>query len=294
MTKVQLADILDTQNILGECACWNARTGKLWWTDIQSCALFCYDPLSRRLERFATPARLSSFAFTDKDDVLIAAFDRGVARFHPATQACDWLFHLPDCDAPIRFNDGHMDRGGHFWAGTMMEGPIETLQPVGQLYRFDSAGGIATYGQPLKITNALAFSPDGRQIYFADSPRRMIFVCDLDPQSAMPSNQRLFAETPEGVQPDGAIMDAEGYLWNAHWGGACVVRYAPDGAIAARISLPVSQPTSLAFGGPQMKHLFVTTARDGLDGEALMRQPLAGNLFIYETDTMGLADAEFA
>lgn len=294
MTAIfHLVDILETQNILGESAVWHQRTGHLWWTDIQARTLFCYHPGQQQPECFATPARLCSFAFTRQEGTLIAAFEHGVARYHPATQHCDWIFRLPDSDPRIRFNDGHMDRQGRFWAGTMMEGPFDTLQPLGRLYRFDRDGGRVASGERVKITNALAFSPDGRKLYFADSPRRTIFVCELAPDSGLPASPRLFAQTPQGVQPDGAIVDAEGFLWNAHWGGGCVVRYTPDGRIAARIRLPVSQPTSLAFGGPQMKHLFVTTARDGLDGDALLRQPQAGNLFVYETDIAGLADAEF-
>lgn len=290
---IELIDIIPAQNILGESANWHSASGQLWWTDIQSRRLYRYDPVTKTLHHFDTPWRLCSFAFAQSGQ-LIAAFENGVALYDPQTQACDWLLRLPQDHAPIRFNDGRTDRQGRFWAGTMMEGPFDSLRPLGQVYCFSRDRTIRCHPEKVKITNSLCTSPDGRQLYFSDSPQHVIYVCDMDPDSGALSNQRIFTQTPVGAQPDGAVTDSAGYVWSAQWGASRLVRYAPDGSIAATIEMPVSQPTSVAFGGPDLNLLYVTTARDGLPPGELMRQPQAGNLFIYETDVTGLADAQFA
>lgn len=290
---IALIDVIAVQNILGESANWHTASGQLWWTDIQGRRLYRYNPASQVLSHFDTPRRLCSFAFADGGG-LIAAFENGVALYNPASQACDWLFRLADNHAPIRFNDGRTDRQGRFWAGTMMEGPFDSLRPLGQVYCFDRSGMVQRHREKVKITNSLCSSPDGRLLYFSDSPQHVIYVCDQDPDSGALSHQRVFAHTPAGAQPDGAVTDSEGCLWSAQWGASRLVRYTPDGRIADIVTMPVSQPTSIAFGGPQMNLLCVTTARDGLPQDELMRQPQAGDLFIYQTDVTGLADAQFA
>jgi L-arabinonolactonase len=289
---LRLIGVLEVQNLLGESAVWNARTGKLWWTDIEGRGLFRYDPDSGTLARFATPERLCSFAFVAGSARLLAAFETGLALYDPLNRETRWLHRLQAGAAPVRFNDGRTDRQGRFWAGTMAEG--NGAQPLGRLYRLDSRGKVSVEGEPLAIANAICASPDGRRLYFADSIRRTIFAGDINRESGNLTNVRVFARTPETAQPDGANVDSLGYLWNAHWDAGQIVRYAPDGKIAATFDIPVSRPTSIAFGGREMRHLFVTTARFGLNREAMLRQPKAGSVFIYKTDVAGLADAEFA
>lgn len=290
---IRLVDIIPAQNILGECSSWHAQSGQLWWTDIAGRQIYRYTLGTQALDHFETPRRLCSFAFTDCPDQLIAAFENGIALYHPADQHCDWIYRLEDDHAPVRFNDGRTDRQGRFWAGTMMEGPFDTLRPLGEIYCFDRNGIVFRHNEPVKITNSLCTSPDGRKLYFSDSPRHTIFVCSLD-EGGQLHNQRIFARTPAGCQPDGATTDVEGCLWSAYWGGGCLMRYAPDGHTTQAVTLPVSQPTSVAFGGKNMNLIFVTTAKDGLTDTELVHQPQAGDMFIYETDVIGLADAQFA
>ena len=287
-----LIDIVPVLNILGEGVLWNVRSARLWWTDIQSRRLFRYDPVTRTLDDIATPERLCSFAFVAGSDRLLAAFESGLAFYDPASGAVEWLYRLERGTAPVvRFNDGRTDRQGRFWTGTMMEG--DGREPLGRLYCLDRSGRVTCQPDLVFISNALCTSPDGSRLYFADTSRRTIYAYDLDRNSGVLSNRRLFVRTPRGAFPDGANVDREGFVWNAHWGAGRVVRYAPDGRIDRMVDVPTSQPSCIAFGGPDMNLLFVTSAREGLKNDILLRQPNAGNLFVYKTDIVGLPDADF-
>lgn len=252
--------------------------------------MFRYDPATRILAQFETPQRLCSFAFAEAGG-LIAAFDTGLALFEPCGGALRWLYNLPASAIPVRFNDGRTDRQGRFWAGTMVEG--ERPEQLARLYCIGRDGKVHVHADPVSISNAICTSPDGGCLYFADSPRRTIFAYDLDRETGTLTNRRIFARTPDGARPDGANVDAEGFVWVAHWGGGRVVRYAPDGREDMVVDIPTSQPTCIAFGGTDMDLLFVTSARDGLNADTLMRQPEAGSLFVYKTGITGLADAEY-
>jgi sugar lactone lactonase YvrE len=286
---MELIDTIPVGNTLGECVQWDAETQTLWWTDIQERKLFRHDFRSRNTETIATPERLCSFGFVRRSRRLIAAFESGLALYDPAGGPIKWLAR-PENGAGIRFNDGRVDREGRFWAGTMVEGPHGSAN----LYCIDGHADLQTKETGIAISNGISWSPDGRRFYFADSPLRTIFVYDFDVFSGGISNRRIFAKTPEGAFPDGANVDGEGFLWSAHWGAGRVVRYAPDGTVDRMIEVPASQPTCVAFGGPALDLLFVTSARDGLNEAALLRHPSAGDVFVYRVGVRGLPDARFA
>jgi len=299
---LNLVHSLKVENILGEGVLWHPRQGSLWWTDISACRLYCYEPGTDRLDSWQTPERLSAFGFIEPKkakagtaaegttpQTLIAAFDKGFALYTPASGEYHWLaqpeLHLPR----NRFNDGRVDRQGRFWAGTMVEdGDPLAAGEAGSLYGYSGASGLQHQLKGIGISNGLCWSLDGRTAYLADSARRIYYAYDFDPPSGSFSNRRVFARAPAGVAPDGACVDAEDHVWNAHYGGGRVVCYAPDGDILRQLDLPVSQPTCVAFGGPELSWLCVTTAREGLSEAQLAREPEAGNLLIYQTQTRGL------
>jgi sugar lactone lactonase YvrE len=167
--------------------------------------------------------------------------------------------------------------------------------PEGQYYKLTADMEIERIGLPeVLITNTMEFSPDGKTFYTCDSAEQMILAFDHDPETGALSNRRVFASTLEaGCYPDGSAVDVEGYLWSAQWAGSRLVRYAPDGAIDEVIKLPISRPTSCAFGGPGLQTLYITSAREGLSDAALDRQPMAGSLFAIEVETPGLPIPEF-
>jgi L-arabinonolactonase len=289
-TSAELVDIVSVRNTLGEGVSWDPVGERVWWTDIQERRLFRYDPQARALESFELPERLGSFGFVAGCDKIVAAFESGFAFYHPESGQLDWLARPQHEAGNVRFNDGRVDRQGRFWAGSMVEGEGE---PTGTLYCLQGdKPQICLTG--IAISNSICFSPDGRHLYFADSPHRKILRYDIDAASGAIGNRQIFAQTPQGAFPDGSNIDAEGHLWNAHWGVGRVVRYAPDGSISGGIDIPATQPTCIAFGGRNLDQLFVSSAREGLSEAALAREPHAGNVFVYQLDVKGLADPRFA
>ncbi len=274
--------------ILGEGIQWH--DGRLWWTDIQGKTLGTWDWASRALHSVPLPERLGSFALTSRDSLLLCAFETGFATFEPDTAALNWVSRIEAPASGIRFNDGRVDRRGRFWAGTMIEDESTAGARRGALYCLDPVSGPQRTVTDVTISNGLAWSPDGRWMYFADSPTRAIWRFAVDAETGMPGSSSVFAQTPEGIYPDGATVDAEGCYWSAQWGGSRVVRYTPDGAIERIIPVPVSQPSCVCFGGDSLDFVCVTTARDGLDTDQLRAEPLAGDILIYKTDICGIKE----
>ena len=278
---------IDVHNTLGEGIQWHADSQTLWWTDIQNSRLYRYDWASKRLDQWATPERLTAFGILSARPVqLLASFASGFALYEPERDHLAWLArperHLPG----NRFNDGRVDRQGRFWSGTMVE---NNHGQCGSLYRLDADGATAVL-PGLSIPNALCWSPDGRLMYHADTPRGEIRLYDFDPVTGQPSGERLFARVPQG-KPDGAAVDASGYLLCALWGGQAVARFAPTGELVALHDLPVSQPTCVALGGPDMNVLFVSSAHEDMTAEQRAAEPLAGSVLAYTSPYVGLSES---
>jgi L-arabinonolactonase len=288
--SADLVDIISVGNTLGEGVLWDPIGQRVWWTDIQERRLFRHDPLQRALQTFDLPERLGSFGFVDGADEIVAAFESGFAIYHPESRRLEWLSRPDHGARNLRFNDGRVDRHGRFWAGSMVEGKGE---PTGKLYCLRGvAAEVRLTG--IAISNSICFSPDGRYLYFADTPQRAILRYDIDPTTGSIGNRKIFARTPPGAFPDGSNVDAHGFVWNAHWGAGRVVRYALDGSVDLEINVPATQPTCVAFGGPNLDMLYVTSAREGLSPGAFTAQPHAGDVFVYKLDIQGLADSRFA
>ncbi len=277
--------VLPVQNQLGEGVLWDARTRSALWTDIEGSRFWQWQP-GEPPESHALPQRLGSFALTDDPASYVGAFESGFAAFTPATGAFEMLAPVT-AEAPhLRMNDGRVDRTGHFWAGSMMETKGE---PRGSLWRYDGSGAATAHVHDIRIPNSLCWSCDGTQMYFTDTPRQAILRYAFDGDRPV-GEPEIFATTTGHRFPDGSCIDADDHLWNAQWGSGEVVRYRPDGSIERRITLPTSQPSCVAFGGEHLNLLLVTTARVGLSVEQLAAEPLAGALFVYETDVTGLAE----
>lgn len=191
-----------------------------------------------------------------------------------------------------RTNDGGMAGDGRFWFGTMDD---DAEEGRGALYSVDSAWTLKRARDGLSIPNGIVSSPDGLRLYVADSGRQEICTHALDPETGTLMPGQIFASmTGEVFTPDGAAVDEEGCLWSAQWNGWRVIRFRPDGVVERTLQLPVSRPTSCAFGGPDLKTLYITSARDGLDAAALEREALAGALFAVRTDVRGAQYPLFA
>ena len=301
---------IPVQNTLGEGAIWDGQSDCIWWTDIENAHIFQYQLLTQKLVTHEMPMRVGCFALTEREGQLIVAFDIGIAHYHYHTKQLTWIATPEKHLLNHRFNDGRVDRQGRFWAGTMVEDITSSVlprtlhqgikrygknaEPLGALYCVDSHNHTLQVLDGIGISNSLCWSPDSKILYHADSTQRQIIQYNFDPSSAKLSQPRLFANTPIGIFPDGAEVDAEGYVWVALWGGGSVVRFSPDGEIDLTLPLPVSNPTSVAFGGPHLDWLIITSARHSLSQTILANEPLAGNVFIYQlNDVHGLASPRF-
>ncbi|MGA0934238.1 MAG: SMP-30/gluconolactonase/LRE family protein [Pseudohongiellaceae bacterium] len=296
MSEFTLLEVIPVGNILGECMLWDEVTGCAWWTDIHGRRLHRYHLANKKLQVFELPTRLCAFGFVDKDERLVGAFAEGFAYYTPGTGELDWLTQPESGFTGTRFNDGRVDRQGRFWSGTMVENAPATDAAgnavTGSLYCLTGDQAQKRLGE-IRISNSLCWSPDAATAYFADSPTGVIRAFDFDAASGSLGNARDFVRVPDGSAPDGSVIDSKGCLWNAHWGGGRVVRYSPQGDVLAELALPVTQPTCICFGGPDLDLLFVTTATENLDDAALAQQPEAGHVFVYRTPFKGLPESRY-
>lgn len=282
--------VVEDREILGESPVWSVAEQALYWVDVRAPAIHRLDPATADHRVWDMPEQIGSIGLAS-DSRLIAALRTGFFFFEPKTGGLAPI-HDPEPDLPgNRLNDGKMDRKGRFWCGSMAD---PERAPAGTLYRLDPDGSCTAMADGITIPNALCWSPDGATMYFADSPERVIRAYDFDPASGAISNRREFARVPEndGV-PDGATIDAEGYLWSAHMRGRRVTRYDPDGRIDRVIELPCDNVTSCGFGGKNLDVLYITTARQRLSDRELAAQPLAGSLFAVEPGVTGIAEPVF-
>ncbi len=184
-----------------------------------------------------------------------------------------------------RFNDGKCDAAGRLWAGTLA---IDAAPERGALYRLDTHGVLDEIESGFHICNGLGWSPDNTRFYLADSGRRTIYVYDYDLDTGTVTNKQVFARFADADgMPDGLAIDAQGHVWCAMWDGWAIKRFAPDGTLVRSIDLPVPRPTNLAFGGPQLRTLYITTARIRLSATQLAAAPLSGSLLALEVDVAG-------
>lgn len=275
---------INAQCILAECALWNVQEQAIYWVDIIGAKIQRYCVKSRIVRTFEMPHRIGCFSFTPVPNEIIAAFDIGIARYNLISAELEWLAQPEQHLKTNRFNDGRTDRLGRFWAGTMNEVSASDNKNsvLGSVYCVDLNKQCAAKISEVSISNGLCWSVDGTTMYHADSPQRTINAYDFDTQTAQLSNKRIFARTEGHRFPDGSIVDAHDCLWNAQWGASQVIRYSADGERDLIVELPVSQPSSVAIGGPNMDWLIVTTARHSLAPERLAAEPQAGNIFIYQ------------
>lgn len=281
--------VADVKAVLGEGPVWVEREAALYWVDIKGRKIFRLSD-SGGLRRWDTPMRIGSIA-PRASGGFIAGTEYGFAEVELELGRFD-IFHNPEADLPAnRFNDGKTDPSGRFWAGTMDDREQEAL---GALYRLDPDRSCERADDGYKVTNGPAFSPDGRTIYHTDSARQVIYAFPLGDDGSL-GERRELARFGEGDgYPDGMTVDSEGCLWVAFWEGWCVRRLSPEGERLQELEVPVSKPTSCAFGGPGLNRLYVTSASIGLDEEALRSQPCAGGLFLLTPGVSGIPVVPFA
>lgn len=284
--------VLDGKDQLGEVPLWCDRSQLLWWIDVRRPALQSLSLQDGQRNVYPLAGKFVGSWALCEDGRMLLAMEDGLHRFDPASKQQDLVLPLEQDKDGHRLNDGRVDRRGRFWVGTMHDTKRE---PLGSFYRIDADLTATAVMKGIDMPNSVAFSPDNRTAYLADSMARVIWAFDFDLDDGALTNRRVFRDLAghPGI-PDGSTVDADGCLWNAEYDGARLVRYTPRGEIDRVIGLPVTRPTSCCFAGPDFATLIVTTAAQKLSPVQLGAQPLAGGLFAVSTSTRGLPEARFA
>ncbi|MFJ6183212.1 SMP-30/gluconolactonase/LRE family protein [Streptomyces sp. NPDC092295] len=276
---------------LGEGPLWDARTDTLYWVDIVAGVVFAQTSGAGRPRRIEAGAQTGCLGLTDDPRVLVAGLRTGWHLLDVRT-GDRTLLADPEADRPAcRFNDGSVDPAGRFWTGSLEDGEARA---VGRLYRLDANGAYTVVDEGFSCPNGIDWSPDGRWMYFVDSRADVIHRYAFDAESGAATGRRVFVDTSSlpGI-PDGLRVDAKGDVWCAFWDGAHVSRFTPDGALAEQLPVPVPRPTSVAFGGPGLRTMYITSASTGLTEAQLAEWPLSGSVLRRTADTPGRPSALF-
>jgi sugar lactone lactonase YvrE len=283
--------VLDIKASLGECPVWSPEEQALYWVDINAPSLNCFEPATGRNHAMPMPEAIGCFALR-KSGGFIVALRTGVWLARK-----DGTLERKVADAPYdpahhRFNDGRCDPTGRFFVGSMNE---KRDANSATLIRIDPDFRATELLTDVMISNGLAWSPDGRTMYHADTPAHVVRAYDYDTARGTISNQRVFAHwTGETDRPDGAAVDSAGNYWVAFYRGGKVVQLSPEGKVLGEYATPALCPTMCAFGGPDLRTLYVTSARQMREADELARLPQSGGIFALAVDVPGLPEPRFA
>ncbi|WP_375173221.1 SMP-30/gluconolactonase/LRE family protein [Pseudooceanicola sp.] len=264
---------------LGEGPLWHPERNQFFWFDIMGRRLLSRTedgPLEWDMGEHASAA-----GWIDRDTLLIAT-ETGLFRFDLTTGGKDKVADLEPDQPLTRSNDGRADPFGGFWIGTMGK----AAEPrAGAIYRFFE-GRIEKLFDQISIPNAICFAPDGQRAYYADTPRQRVWQVALDDKGWLAGEPEVFLDLrDEGLNPDGAVTDAEGGVWVAQWGASRVARYLPDGRYDRAIDLPARQTSCPCFGGPDLDQLYVTSATENMPDPG----PADGQTFVVDPGLRGIA-----
>lgn len=293
--RAEVLAVHEVANGVGESPVWDHDT--LRWVDITGRAVHALAP-DGALSSHLMPD-LPCFVALRRGGGAIVGLRREVCYLDLRSGRLQHWFDVEPDRPDNRCNDAGVDPLGRLWFGTMQSNlepsgaPRTATAVTGALYRVDPDGTCTRVLDDIGLPNTLAWTPDGATMYFGDTAQNRIRRYGLDSGGGIVSTQAFHGPPPVG-HCDGSTLDAEGYLWNARFGGGCVIRFAPDGSVDARIDLPVTNPTSCCFGGEDLRTLYVTSARFGLTQAELAANPAEGALVALATDVEGLPVNRFA
>lgn len=266
---------------------WVERDAALWFVDIKSHKVHRFDPATDATRSWDAPGQVG-FVLPIESGGFVAGLQSGLARFDERDGSFTPIV-APEPELPgNRLNDATVDPSGRLWFGSMDDGEAEA---TGTVYRLGADGVCVPTTPKVSITNGPALSPDGKTLYHVDTLGGFVYACDVD-DAGMLVNRRLFAQIPnEEGYPDGPAVDAEGCVWIGLYKGWAVRRYSPAGELLETVRFPVSAITKIAFGGPDLKTVFATTANKHCSVIDLEGEPHAGDLFRFTVDVPGLPGA---
>jgi sugar lactone lactonase YvrE len=261
----------------------------LWWVDITAGLVHRFDPETGD-NRTQEIGQMVGTVVVRQNGGLLVALEQGIATLDFDSGALE-MVSQPEADKPNnRFNDGKCDPAGRLWAGTMS---MQGEKNAGTLYCYEGSGEIRPMVRDVSTSNGIIWSLDEKTLYYIDTPTREVWAYDFDPSSGDIANRRTVVTVdPEFGFPDGMTIDAEDMLWVAHWGGWAVHRWDPlSGRRIDTIKVAAECVTSCAFGGDDLKTLYITTAGGGGDKRD---QPEAGHLFAWASPVAGVPSTRFA
>lgn len=270
----------------GESPVWSAAEQVLYWVDIVAPALHRFDPASGQNRSWPMPSAIGSIGLSRSGRIL-CALKSGLHWFDPADGTLHLIAH-PESHLPTnRFNDGKVSPEGRFWVGSMDDRPQR--EPQGSLYRLDPDGTVTVHGNGYRTLNGLAWSPDGRSFYHADTRAQTVWRSAYDPATGQPGPREVFVTMQDSWgRPDGAAVDAEGCYWVCGFGAGRVNRFSPQGALLGFVQLPVRRVTMPCFAGPDLRTVYVTSACQGMSPAEQEAEPLAGSLFAFQAGVPGV------
>ncbi|WP_413457762.1 SMP-30/gluconolactonase/LRE family protein [Herbaspirillum huttiense] len=284
-----LTPVTSEPMLLGESPLWHAEEGALYWIDIPGKAVHKLAFGTQQHQRWELPEEPGSIV-KHAQGGLVVALRTGMFHLNTGNGALSLLLEAPYDTARIRFNDGRCDAAGRFWCGTIYE-PRD--RDGGTLYCFER-NVLRDAHHAVVTSNGVAFSSDQRLMYHANTPAHRINVYDYDLATGQTSQCRLLRQfdsdksAPDyGGRPDGAAVDSEGAYWCAMFEGGRVLRLSPQGEILQEIRLPARCPTMVAFGGEDLRTLFITTGRNGRSDAELAQYPLSGHVLAIRVDVPG-------
>jgi sugar lactone lactonase YvrE len=274
-----------SQCVLAEGPYWHAGKGSFFWVDIEKGVLYERHLATGNTQTWKFDRRLT-LVVEGQNDQLILALDSKIARFDLITGHLEYLIGLEEEPAPNRCNDGACDAEGRLWIGTMS---TESTSGAGSFYRIGRDLKVEKKLSEVTISNGLAWTEDNKTLYHIDSPTQKVDAYHFDLETGNITFDRTVITIPEKMgTPDGMSIDVEGKLWVAHYGGNGVYRWDPkNGEMVEKITLPVPNVTSCVFGGENLDHLLITTARENLNQAQLSQYPESGDVFLVKTNTRG-------
>lgn len=296
--------VLRRPSITGESPVWCERTSRLYWVDVQQPALHRLDPASGLDESWTMPAWIGSIALGGEDaggkdagGTVLCALRTGVHRFGLADGSLSLVAPAPYDARRFFLNDGKCDRQGRFWVGPMRHALLPLVGEPGPekapLWRLDG-GRLHPVGKEAALSNGLAWSPDGRTMYHSHTMTGEIWAWDFHPATGGMDRGRLFARVDGAPGPDGAEVDRDGFYWSAINGQGRVLRFDPDGKVERELRTPFRFPTMVAFGGPELRTLFVTSGRWAIADKDAADHPLDGSIVATEAPVPGLPCSRWA
>jgi sugar lactone lactonase YvrE len=288
MTPCLPESALDTVMQLGEAPLWHPDETALYWIDIPGQAVHRFDPASGAHRSWPMPSEPGCMVRCASGGVVVA-LRTGLALLDTASGALQPLANAPYDIGKLRFNDGRCDAAGRLWVGTLYE-PRD--QPLGSLFCVER-GAIRDSGNRVTVSNGVAFSPDNRTLYHADTTAHRIMAYDFDLANGTVGAGRLFKQFSAdktknyGGRPDGAAVDSEGAYWCAMYEGGRILRIAPSGDVLAEIALPLRCPTMVAFGGADLRTLYITSGRHNRSEAELEQYPLSGHVLSLRVNVAG-------